>query len=308
MPFVGFFKSGQLSEKPWKADAVLRLIASVAVCMFIAGVIASLISSFNSPSKTHPGVFLAKGGSLVLFIGAVIILGRPWPLENYIRKLIQFLLCVYGSFSLMWLVTWFQSDEIESINPTLRTLIAILGFQGAALVLVHRFVREHNLGWAEAFGFRNGPKQAFLLGIYAGLLMLPIAWGMQWILSFLLERLTLHPHEQEAVQLLRATGAWTDRVVLGIATIALAPVAEEILFRGILYPAIKRAGHPHLALWFTAVLFGAIHLNLLTFLPLTLLALVLVWLYERTDNLLACIVTHALFNAANFVALYLTQK
>ncbi len=95
---------------------------------------------------------------------------------------------------------------------------------------------------------------------------------------------------------------------MGIATILIAPLGEEIIFRGILYPAIKRTGRPQLALWSTALLFGAIHANLASFVPLTLLAVVLVGLYEYTGNLLACFAVHGLFNAVNFVALYLQQK
>jgi CAAX protease family protein len=86
----------------------------------------------------------------------------------------------------------------------------------------------------------------------------------------------------------------------------LAPVAEEMLFRGILYPAVKQAGFPRLALWGTALLFAAVHQNLVTFVPLTVLALALAWLYERTDNLWAPITAHAMFNAMNFVILYST--
>jgi membrane protease YdiL (CAAX protease family) len=84
-------------------------------------------------------------------------------------------------------------------------------------------------------------------------------------------------------------------------------VAEEVLFRGILYPAIKQAGHPRVALWGTALLFAAVHMNLVTFLPLAVLALVLTALYERTNNLLAPITAHVLFNALNFVTLLVLQ-
>jgi hypothetical protein len=91
-----------------------------------------------------------------------------------------------------------------------------------------------------------------------------------------------------------------QRVVFGLAAVLLAPVVEEILFRGILYPAIKQRGYPGFALWGTSLLFAAIHSNLMTFVPLTVLALALVWLYEKTDTLLAPIAAHAVFNAANF--------
>src|SRR6185312_6169638 len=99
--------------------------------------------------------------------------------------------------------------------------------------------------------------------------------------------LTLHPQQQQAVEILRHTETLLSRVVSGIATVLLAPVGEEVVFRGILYPWAKRKFSPAIALWGTAIVFGAIHLNLSSFIPLTILALVLVWLYEYTGNLLA---------------------
>jgi hypothetical protein len=94
-----------------------------------------------------------------------------------------------------------------------------------------------------------------------------------------------------------------ETVFLGVSTILIAPVVEEMLFRGLLYHTIKRIGFPRIALWGTTLLFAAIHSNLLTFLPLFVLAVALTLLYEATDNLLSCILAHSLFNAANFVTL-----
>ena len=49
-------------------------------------------------------------------------------------------------------------------------------------------------------------------------------------------------------------------------------------------------------------------MNLVTFVPLAVLELMLTALYERTDNLLAPITAHALFNALNFFTLFLIQQ
>jgi membrane protease YdiL (CAAX protease family) len=89
-------------------------------------------------------------------------------------------------------------------------------------------------------------------------------------------------------------------VCFGVAAIILAPAAEEALFRGILYSFLKQQGRPRLALFGTSLLFAASHVNMVTFVPLACFALFLVFVYEKTDTLLAPIVTHALFNAANF--------
>jgi membrane protease YdiL (CAAX protease family) len=85
--------------------------------------------------------------------------------------------------------------------------------------------------------------------------------------------------------------------------IGLAPVAEEILFRGILYPLMRRISNPCAAIWVTSVIFGVFHMNAMTFLPLTLLGATLALLYEKTGNLMSPILAHSLFNLANFFLL-----
>ena len=111
-----------------------------------------------------------------------------------------------------------------------------------------------------------------------------------------------------AVETLRQAASWFDRCTLAAIIIVLVPVAEELLFRGILYPWIKQAGFPRLALWGTAVVFAAMHVNLTSFVALFILALILTWLYERTNNLLATITAHSLFNALNFAMVFLSEK
>jgi hypothetical protein len=102
--------------------------------------------------------------------------------------------------------------------------------------------------------------------------------------------------------------SWPGRITLGAAAVLLAPPAEEILFRGVLYPAIKQAGFPRLALWVSTLLFAAVHGNVPTFVPLAVLALVLTALYEHTNNLLAPITAHAVFNAVGLVWMLLFER
>src|SRR5262249_29310342 len=149
---------------------------------------------------------------------------------------------------------------------------------------------------------------AVLLGFVVAGLFLPIGSMLQWASAQLLLHLRVSPEQQQVVQTLLTDNTWPGRLVSGFVTIVLLPPAEEICFLGILYPWIKEAGFPRLALWGTALLFGAMHLNLTSFIPLTVLAIALTLLYERTDNLLAPITAHALFNAMNFVLLYVVQE
>ncbi len=97
-----------------------------------------------------------------------------------------------------------------------------------------------------------------------------------------------------------------DPVALGIffVTAAIAaPVFEEILFRGFLLPSLTR----YLPVWgaiaLSAVIFAAAHLSFSEILPLTVLGVVLGFVYVRSRNLLAPMLVHSLWNSATMVGL-----
>ncbi len=223
-----------------------------------------------------------------------------------LRLLLGIFLCVAIGALLTLLVRGANASKPElSLG---RMMVSVLSFQGAALALVWRFIREHEMNWAEAFGFRNRRGRALLLGTLAVFIFSPVGQLLQLLSFKLLTWLHLDPTAQAAVEVLRGASRGPGLIGFVLITVVLVPLAEELVFRGILYPAIKSAGFPRLALWGTSVFFAAIHFNLAIFLPLLLLALVLTWLYEKTDNLLATIAAHSLFNAANLGLFFLSEE
>jgi membrane protease YdiL (CAAX protease family) len=191
----------------------------------------------------------------------------------------------------------------------LEMIVLVVFFQGAALVWIAVFLRQSSISWRAAFGLRPPSRaRAVAAGLAAGVMVLPFAWLLQWISEGVMEWLKFKPVAQAAVkELQNAALPVPEKILFGVLTILLAPVAEEALFRGILYPTIKQAGHPRWALWGTSVVFGILHFNLATLAPLVFLAVVLAFLYEASDSLLAPIATHSMFNAANFFYLVFTD-
>lgn len=188
-----------------------------------------------------------------------------------------------------------------------RTIISALSFQLIIIGLAWRFLREHQVGWRNGFGFQRDLPKAIGLGAMAVGLFLPIGWGLMSFSLTMMEKFGFEPSVQLAMLALKNSSTTLQLVALGFATIVLAPVAEEVLFRGVLYPTIKQHGFPRAALWGTSVVFALIHFNVAIFVPLLLLAFLLVWLYEKTDNLLAPIAAHATFNAVNFAMFFLMK-
>lgn len=78
--------------------------------------------------------------------------------------------------------------------------------------------------------------------------------------------------------------------------VLIAPITEEIVFRGGIYRFLKSKGHPKIALVISALVFSIAHFNLTSFLPLFLLGMLLARAFERTGNIVTPITFHAIFN------------
>jgi len=282
----------------------MRLILCLVACFCCGAMLVSVLHHTRLSSSQDLRFYRLAASALGCGATAIVFVYRPWNSDNVISRLGGYLVCLYGS---LILGAWAQKTA-EATGPSVsQMIVAALSFQGAALILIPHFLKEQGLSWKEAFGFGNNRRRAFMVGVILACVFLPVAVLLQWLSAEVMVRvpyLQLRPQEQEAVQTLEMAVTWFNRVALGMVTILLAPAAEEMLFRGIVYPTVKQAGFPRLALWGSAFLFAACHVNLVTFVPLVVLALALTFIYERTDNLWAPITAHALFNAMNFIILY----
>jgi membrane protease YdiL (CAAX protease family) len=84
----------------------------------------------------------------------------------------------------------------------------------------------------------------------------------------------------------------------------LAPIVEELIFRGVIFSGFQRIYPAFWAIFFSALLFGLFHLNPWQLGPTFLLGLLLGYVRLRTGSLLAAIFTHALHNGMIFLAVY----
>ena len=100
-----------------------------------------------------------------------------------------------------------------------------------------------------------------------------------------------------------ANGVWI--FVLIFVVVIGAPIIEEIVYRGVLQPGLVATWGPRVGLWFTAVLFAAIHFQPIEFPGLLSFALVLGWARQSTDRLGLSVVTHMAFNAAGLSLVFI---
>jgi hypothetical protein len=257
---------------------------------------------------------------------------KPWRTEVVLWFCAAQLVSLCVGLTIMGLL---QKAGFAAFQPPAgagAVLVGTLTFQGATWVLIPFFLRQHQTDWRDVFGLRRmALNRAWFPAVPVVIAFLPVAWLLQYTSVYTLTKAGWPPENEAAVTVLTSAQAWWLRIYLGMFTVIIGPVAEEFIFRGMLFPFVKQfrwpelvrfvrqLGWPKLAwffrqrawrilAWFSvSFLFALVHWDAAAFVPLFLLALVLTWLYETTDTLLAPITAHALFNAANLVLLCVFQ-
>ena len=147
--------------------------------------------------------------------------------------------------------------------------------------------------------------QAILAGIgtfcVARALFVPLAFA--W--DRLLELLRVASGEQDLIELFRNETSATRVAVMIVIVVVIAPIAEEMVFRGGLYGYLRTRVHRQFALVLPSLVFALLHGNIQVFPLLFLFGVILSIAYERTGRLIVPIIAHALLNASTIVLILL---
>lgn len=226
---------------------------------------------------------------------------RPWDLESVLRLLFGVFVCLFLAMLLALAISALTKDLPEGQQKFLRSIANTLTFQCAVIALTHQFLRTNGVRWGEFFGWSTPHAgRAALAGILLAILALPFILLLNNLSREVITQISGEPPLQPAIQVLDVAQSIPQRIIFALSTMVFAPLAEEILFRGVLYRTVQQLGFPRLALYGTSFVFALIHGSMMTLLPLTVLAIALCKLYDRTGRLLAPVLAHATFNAINF--------
>jgi membrane protease YdiL (CAAX protease family) len=129
------------------------------------------------------------------------------------------------------------------------------------------------------------------------------AYVAYWVFNVVLLGIFGQPPEQDIVRDLRETSDLAVLIGFGVLTCLIAPVAEELFFRGFMFSALAGRMGVGLAAVVTGAIFGLIHLPgapLMGVAVLVAFGVALCLLYWRTGSLIPCMALHALNNAISF--------
>jgi membrane protease YdiL (CAAX protease family) len=203
-----------------------------------------------------------------------------------------FLMLVAEGFVLRGLGTAFWPGE----GPHLARAVGAIVFYIVMVAPVWYAARREGFSLPQAVGMRGmqvGP--AVLLAA----LLVPVEWyvGVVWFSVASSLHLNL-PGRPSPIEFF---GTSTLGVILGFVVAGfVAPIAEEIVFRGVLYAQLRCAWGDIAAVLLSSALFAAIHLNAVAFIPLMFVGIVLALLFRRSGSLWGSIISHGIYNIATF--------
>jgi membrane protease YdiL (CAAX protease family) len=275
-------------------------------------------------------LLLMNAFAIALLVGCVIAWtrrlrrGSPGaggePLSHWSLNWLDAVAIVGSAFILIWfaqnlvavLLQLYQGEDFTLVDPGLWTLVAFgLAVQLPLLltVVLGRLIfpkhfpcrlRERRVALAE-----SGRIVADAYFRFLPLVML-IMLGWTLLLGFAAESGWIPPAEpQLLVTVFAFADDWLARLAFFFLAVVLAPVAEELFFRGVIYRFFKAKIGMTLAMLLSAVLFALVHNSLHAFVGLVVLGVLLARLYESTGDIRVPMLFHAAFNLTSLLVLSL---
>ncbi|MFC5272105.1 CPBP family intramembrane glutamic endopeptidase [Adhaeribacter terreus] len=168
------------------------------------------------------------------------------------------------------------------------------------------------------FAKKNYVGLLFLSALLALVIMPANSWLIDWnskmVLPEALKGFELWAKEKEETlaELTRFLTRFDTigQMLIGLVAFALVPaIGEELVFRGVLQKNLARLlKNHHVAIWLTAFVFGAIHVQFYGFFPRMLLGALFGYLYFWSKNLWVPIAAHFMNNGFTVFMLYLQQQ
>ncbi len=218
--------------------------------------------------------------------------------------LLLILIIALGSVRLLaGLLVGLGSGAQDSGGGDVLTLTVILLTAQTAIVLgmVYALViRKYGLSWAE-LGLRPVSRRWCVRAALVAILMMPVVA----VVNSLVPTVTNEPFQNPQIYALAPMGfSWAGLIIMTVMAGVVAPIAEEIAFRGLLYPWLRdRWGVPAAAVA-SGLCFAVLHGVVILIPALTVIGIVLAVLYQRSGSLWTAVIAHGIFNSVMILALY----
>lgn len=221
------------------------------------------------------------------------------PAWNIWQGLFLVVIVTIIEFPLGWLESPKDLDSVRGILKFIEVGLGDALLYFSVIWIFLKFIRRpfSDLGFAK-------PRQRYVvLGFVVGVLLFV---GVGLLGSVLTKLLGTPAPQSFAVAVKGANYTW-EFILLTLLGGIVAPLKEEMLFRGLIYPPLRQAFGRGKGILLTGVFFATLHLEVIRFLPLFIGGVVLTWLYERSSSIWPSIVAHGTWNVLMAVALWIQR-
>lgn len=317
-PYVGGDGPPVDPLNPWTAGRLALIVAAIGLFGTVLG---SLWFGVAEQIGLNPGGF--AGMALVLVAAALLVLGLVLVLgglgfyvlaPGFMRPPAAW--HGVGSHRLV-IATTILIVLLANAGPVAYTavvgaggLCSVTGFMTAALsvdlvllaITYFRFIRPGVLTVADLGLDRARLARHVGIGLLVGVGVLVVSAVIQGAMRAL-------GVQQTQLASLECVREFPVAGFLGVVLAGgvLAPIAEELFFRGFVFRSYSLTRSPLVAYGVTSLLFATLHLNLPALLPILVLSLVFCYAYRRTGSIIPSMVGHALNNSTAFCILYFTS-
>lgn len=231
---------------------------------------------------------------------------RPLPLDA--TDLLLMLIVTLGSVRLLapLLAGIFAVDAVDDeLTPGAALAVGLLLMLVQYLVLLGMIqllaIRKHGLAWRD-LGLQPPTSQWIRMAIITGVFCLPMVHTVTAIFRALFD---MSPENPQLDVLVPAGFSWPALVAVMVMVGALGPFAEEVAFRGILYPWLRARLGVVLAIFLSAFGFGLLHGIPQLIPPIMALGVVLALATQYSGSIWPAIIIHATFNIISAMLLYI---
>ena len=178
-------------------------------------------------------------------------------------------------------------------NPVFNLILLIFGSSGVLIVALWRYKRKlpEISEWKTSIVQPTISKKIFL-GILAGIILIALVYLHTFILYNLFGELYSTDARWDFVKDL----SFSQKIVFLLAGAILAPLAEELYCREILFGSLLRAGFPITAFVFSSLTFAFLHFDLKNILAYFIYGAGFALLYKNTRSILTSVIAHMFIN------------
>lgn len=183
-----------------------------------------------------------------------------------------------------------------SIDPLAGGLAQVVGL-GLAVLIGVRLAHGPDAGLRAALRVRPIPLRIAALAMIAGMGLQFVLVELTTVVSELLPAIAWSEDERRHLEELVRMDTPLRAISVPLAVVVIAPISEELVFRGLVQPAMRESLGTAGTIVMTAVLFGAFHVHPLAAIGAAVAGLVLGAVAIRARSVLAPMALHAGVNA-----------